>query len=127
MSKLAAFGIIGGGLIVVAAFLTGTGVKFDGEALGNTLPLVLFVTGIAVILFTLVGMTTLAAYSAGAATGLFLVEVVDLVRAEEFKFTVKIIVLLAGVVLALFSTIPTHKDKPAEASKPVKPAKADTA
>jgi len=35
--------------------------------------------------------------------------------------------LLAGVVLALFSTIPTHKDKPAEASKPVKPAKADTA
>ncbi len=109
MSKLAAFGVIGGGLIAVAAFLTGTGLKFDGEALGNTLPLVLFVAGIAVILFTLVGMSTLAAYSAGAATGLFLVEVVDLVRAEEFEFTVKIVVLLAGVVLALLSTIPTSR------------------
>jgi hypothetical protein len=109
MSKLAAFGVIGGGLIVIAAFLTGTGLKFDGEALGTTLPLVLFISGIAVILFTLVGMTTLAAYAAGAATGLFLVDVVDLARAEEFEFTVKIIVLLAGVVLALLSTIPTAR------------------
>jgi hypothetical protein len=116
MSKLASFGVIGGGLIVVAAFLTGTGVKFDGEALGTTLPLVLFVAGIAVILFTLVGMRTLAAYSAGAVTGLFLVEVVDLVRAEEFEFTVKIIVLLVGVVLSLLATIPTRKEMAVKAA-----------
>lgn len=109
MSKLAAFGIIGGGLIAVAAFLTGTGLKFDGEALGSTLPLVLFLSGIAVILFTLVGASALAAYAAGAATGLFLVDVIELVRAEEFEFTVKIIVLLAGVVLALLATIPTRR------------------
>ncbi|MCJ7826853.1 MAG: hypothetical protein MUP36_01230 [Demequinaceae bacterium] len=115
MSKLAAFGVIGGGLIVVAAFLTGTGFKFDSGALDNTLPLVLFIAGIAVILFTLAGMSTLAAYSAGAVTGLFLVEVIELVRAEEFEFTVKIVVLLAGVVLALLSTIPPSKAKAVQA------------
>ncbi len=111
MSRLAAFGVIGGGLIVVAAFLTGTGVEFAGDALGNTKPLVLFCAGLAVILFSLVGLTDLAAYSAGAATGLFLVDVVDLVRAEDFEFTVKIIVLLVGVVLALMSTIPIKKGR----------------
>lgn len=111
MSKLAAFGVIGGGLIAASAFLTGTGLKFDGNALSDTLPLVLFISGIAVVLFTLAGMSALAAYSAGAATGLFLVGVIDLVRAEEFEFTVKIIVLLVGVVLALLATIPTRKEK----------------
>jgi len=118
MSKLAAFGVIGGGLIVVAAFMTGTGVEFAGDALGNTQPLVLFCAGIAVILFSLVGFTDLAAYSAGAATGLFLVDVVNLVRADEFEFTVRIVVLLAGVVLALLSTIPIKKGREKVAAIP---------
>lgn len=112
MGKLGAFGIIGGGLIIVAAFLTGTGLTFDGNALGNTLPLVLFLSGLAVVIFTLVGASALAAYAAGAASGLFAVDVIELVRAEEFEFTTKIIVLLAGVVLALLATIPSRRAKP---------------
>ena len=98
-------GLIGGGLIVLAVFLTGTGVNFDTKALNVTQSLLLFITGLGVMVFARLGRRTMAAYSAVAATTLGLVLVIDLLRAGTLDLTVKLVVLVVGVVLALMASI----------------------
>jgi hypothetical protein len=98
-------GLAGGALIMLAVFLTGTGVNFDSKALNNTASLLLFVAGLGVLVFARLGRRTLAAYSAVAATTLGLMLVIDLLRAGALDLTVKLVVLVVGVVLALMSSI----------------------
>ena len=98
-------GLIGGGLIMLAVFLTGTGLNFDNKALNVTQSLLLFITGLGVMVFARLGRRTMAAYSAIAATTLGLVLVIDLLRAGALDLTVKLVVLVVGIVLALMASI----------------------
>ena len=98
-------GLIGGGLILIAVFLTGTGVNFDTKALNVTQNLLLFITGLGVMVFARLGRRTMAAYSAIAATTLGLVLVIDLLRLGSLDLTVKLVVLVVGIVLALMASI----------------------
>jgi hypothetical protein len=105
MTRNNALGVIGGGLIVLAVFLTGTGFDLNTSALKDTTSLVLFLAGLGVALCLIVGMRTLAAYCAVAATTLALVEVINLLRADTIEFTVRIVVLIIGVLLALMASV----------------------
>lgn len=105
MSRSNAMGVIGGGLIILAVFLTGTGFDFNSEALDSTPLLILFLAGLGVALFLLMGKRTIAAYCAIAALTLSLVMIVELVRADAFDLTVQIVVLIIGVILALMGSL----------------------
>ena len=98
-------GLFGGALIVLAVFMTGTGVNFDAKALNVTQNLLLFVAGLGVMVFARLGRRTMAAYSAIAATTLGLVAVIDLLRAGSLDLTVKLVFLVVGIVLSLMSSI----------------------
>jgi hypothetical protein len=98
-------GLIGGALIMIAVFLTGTGVNFDTKALNVTQSLLLFITGLGVMVFARLGRRTMAAYSAIAATTLGLALVIDLLRNGALDLTVKLVVLVVGIVLALMASI----------------------
>ncbi len=98
-------GLVGGGLIMLAVFLTGTGVNFDTKALNVTPNLLLFIAGVGVLVFARLGRRTLAAYSAVAATTLGLMLVVDLLRAGSLDLTVKLVALVVGIACALMASI----------------------
>jgi uncharacterized membrane protein len=95
-------------MIVVAAFLTGTGFDFNSHALDNTTLLVLFLAGLFVALLCVLGKPALAAYAAGAATTIALIWVIDLVKSDA-DFTVQLVVLIIGVLLALMATISNRR------------------
>ena len=98
-------GLIGGALIMVAVFLTGTGVNFDTKALNVTSSLLLFIAGLGVFVFARLGRRTLAAYCAVAATTLGLLLVIELLRAGALDLTVKLVMLVAGIALALMASL----------------------
>jgi len=98
-------GLTGGALIMIAVFLTGTGVNFDTKALNVPANLLLFVAGLGVLVFARLGRRTLAAYSAVAATTLGLVMVMELLRASALDLTAKLVLLVVGVALALMASI----------------------
>ena len=98
-------GLTGGALIMIAVFLTGSGVNFDTKALNVTANLLLFVAGLGVLVFARLGRRTLAAYSAVAATTLGLVMVIELLRAGALDLTVKLVLLVVGIAFALMASI----------------------
>ncbi len=98
-------GLIGGALIVLGVFMTGTAVNFDTKALNTTSNLLLFVAGLGVLVFARLGRRTLVAYSAVAATTLGLMMVVELLRAGSLDLTVKLVVIIAGIALSLMASI----------------------
>jgi hypothetical protein len=98
-------GLIGGALIVLGVFLTGTGVNFDTKALNITSGLLLFIAGLGVMVFARLGRRTLAAYFAIAATTLGLLMVVELLRAGALDLTVKLVVVVVGIALALMASL----------------------
>lgn len=105
MSRNNLLGIIGGALIILAAFLTGTGFEFNSNALDSTIPLVLAIAGAGVIVFLLINQALLASYCGIAALTLGAVWVVDLVRASALEFSVQLAALVVGVILALIATV----------------------
>jgi hypothetical protein len=98
-------GLIGGALIMLGVFLTGSGVNFDTKALNVTSGLLLFIAGLGVMVFARLGRRTLAAYFAIAATTLGLLMVVDLLRAGALDLTVKLVVIVVGIALALMASL----------------------
>jgi hypothetical protein len=98
-------GLAGGALIMLGVFLTGTGVNFDTKALNVTSGLLLFIAGLGVFVFARLGRRTLAAYCAVAATTLGLLMVVELLRAGALDLTVKLVVIVVGIALALMASI----------------------
>lgn len=105
MSRNNVLGILGGGLIILAAFLTGTGFEFNSNALDSTMLLVLAIAGAAVVVFLLINQPLLASYGAVAALTLGVVMVVDLVRADALEFSVQLAALVLGIILALIATV----------------------
>jgi len=102
------FGITGGILIMLSVFLTtddSLDSQFDTEALNVTENLLLLIAGIGVLVFARIGRRTLCAYSAIVATTLGLLMVIDLLRANTLDLTVKLVVLIGGVTLALMASI----------------------
>jgi len=105
MNRTTLLGVIGGGLIVLASFLTGTGWSFTGDALSGTTALILFVSGIGVALFAVMGRRVLASYFAVAATTIALIWVVDALRADTVSISIKLIVAAVGALLSLAATL----------------------
>jgi hypothetical protein len=94
-------GVIGGVLIAVTVFLSGNTITFTSDAWNGTTALVLLVAGIAVIAFSLMGSRVGTGYAAMVAGTIALIEVVQLVREGNPDFSVRLIVLVVGVLLAL--------------------------
>lgn len=98
-------GVIGGVLIALSVFFSGDTATFSSGALSDTFSLVLFLAGVAVIVFLLLRNRTWAAYSAIAATTLALIVVIDMLRAGSLDLAIGFILLVVGVILALFATV----------------------
>lgn len=105
MSRSNLLGIIGGGLIILAAFLTGTGFEFDSNALDAPVYLVMAIAGAGVIVFLLVNQPLLASYCAVAAAAIGVVLVLELIKADLLEFSVKLAALVVGVIIALAATV----------------------
>ncbi len=101
-------GIIGGVLIALAALMTGTGFSLSTSGLGSAGTLVLFAAGIGVIVFLLSGKLNWAVYAAIAAATLALIEVLALVI-DNAQVTLRLVVLVVGVILALLATTWHHR------------------
>ena len=101
MSKNSMLGVIGGALIAISVFLSGDTATFNAGALSGGEAIVLFVAGILVIIFMIMGNRTWAAYAAIAATTLLIVQIVD----GGLSITVGFIILVVGVILALIASV----------------------
>jgi hypothetical protein len=102
-------GIIGGVLIAVAALLTGTGFNFASASLKDTTSLVLFLVGLGVAIFLMMGNRVWASYCAIAATTITVIYVIDMFRGNGLDFSVKLVLLVIGVILALIATLGRKK------------------
>ena len=102
-------GVIGGICIVIAVFLTGNTITFSGAALKATVPLILFIAGLAVIAFSVMSNRLATGYAATVAGTIALIQLVDMIRADSFSFSVRLVLLLVGVALALFSSFGRRK------------------
>ncbi len=100
MRRDSTLGVIGGVLIAVTIFLSGNTITFSAEAWKGTTALVLLAAGIAVIIFSLGGNRVATGYAATVAGTIALIQVVDLIRDDNFDFSARLIVLVIGVVLA---------------------------
>lgn len=103
------FGIIGGLLIAFAVLLTGTGLNFATDSLKDTTSLVLLVVGLGVALLLIFGNRLYASYFAIAASTITTIYVIDLLRGSGLDFSVKLVVLVIGVVLSLYATLGSKK------------------
>ncbi len=97
-------GVIGGILIAVTVFLTGTTITFSGAAIKETVPLILFIAALAVIVFSLMGNPTATGYAAMVAATIALIQLVELLRSDSIEMSVRLILLLVGVALALIAS-----------------------
>ncbi|WP_291383346.1 hypothetical protein [Demequina sp.] len=98
-------GVIGGICIAVAVFLTGNTITFSGAAIKETVPLILFIAAIAIIVFSLMSNGVAIGYAAMVAATIALIQLVDMFRSDSINFSVRLILLLVGVALALFASI----------------------
>jgi len=98
-------GVIGGVAIAISVFLTGNSITFSGSALKGTVPLILFIAALAIIAFSLMSNRMAASYASIVAATIALIQVVDMVRGDSVDFSVRLILLLVGVVLALISSV----------------------
>ena len=108
MSKNSIIGVLGGALIALSVFFSGDTATFNSSALSDTTALVLFIAGLAVIIFVLISNYTWAAYSTVAAATIALIAIIDLLRGGDFDLSVGFVVLVVGVILAIVATV-THK------------------
>lgn len=104
MSKTTLTGLVGGILIAVTVFLSGNTITFSWDEIKDTQSLVLFAAGVAVIAFALVRNRVLTGYAAMAAFTIALIWVVDMLRADTFEITARLVVLVVGVILALMAS-----------------------
>ena len=102
-------GVIGGICIAVAVFLTGNTITFSGAAIKETVPLILFIAGLAVIAFSLMGNRLATSYAAIVAATIALIQLVGLLRSDNIEISVRLIVLLVGVALALFASVGSRR------------------
>jgi hypothetical protein len=102
-------GVIGGILIAVTVFLTGNTITFSSDAITKTAPLILFIAGLAVIAFSLMGKSTATGYAAMVAATIALIQLVDLLRSDSIEISVRLVLLLVGVVLALIASFSRRK------------------
>ena len=98
-------GVIGGICIAVAVFLTGNTITFSGAAIKETVPLILFIAALAIIAFSLMSNRLAIGYAAMVAATIALIQLVDMLRSDSINFSVRLIVLLVGVALALFASV----------------------
>lgn len=109
MKSNTGLGVIGGVLIAISVFLTGTTLSFSGAAIKETVPLILFVAALAVIAFSVMKNRTATSYAAIVAATIALIQVVDMLRSGSLDITVRFILLVVGVALALFSSLGHRK------------------
>lgn len=105
MKSNKALGVIGGILIAISVFLTGNSITFSSSALKGTMPLILFIAALAIIAFFLMANRVAASYASVVAGTIALVQVVEMVRGGSIDFSVRLILLVVGVVLALISSV----------------------
>jgi len=105
MSRNAILAIVGGALIVVSLFFAGNELSFNFDTFKNGLALVTLLAGIGVIVFTLVRNGKWAAYSAIAAATIFVAGLLTAIFAGALDITLGFILLLVGVVLAVYATV----------------------
>ncbi len=102
-------GVIGGILIAISVFLTGTTISFSGSALEETVPLILFIAALAVIAFSIMKKRTATGYAAMVAATIALIQLVDMLRDGSLDFSVRLVLLVLGVVLALIASVGNRK------------------
>ncbi|WP_291378499.1 hypothetical protein [Demequina sp.] len=110
MKSNTVLGVIGGILIAIAVFLTGDTIKFSGEAIKDTMSFILFIAALAIIAFSVMNSRTLTSYAAIVAATIVLIWFVELVRNDALDFSVRLILLLVGVVLALFASLGSRRN-----------------
>ena len=98
-------GVIGGVLIAVTVFLTGNTITFTSSAWKDTTAFVLLLAGIAVIIFSLAGNRVGTGYAAMVAGTIALIQVVTLIRASDLDFSVRLILLIVGVIFAFVASV----------------------
>jgi cytochrome c oxidase subunit IV len=91
-------------LIAVTVFLTGNTITFTASAWKDTTAFVLLIAGVAVIIFSLLGNRIATGYAAMVAGTIALIEVVDLIREHNLDFSVRLILLVVGVLLAFIAS-----------------------
>ena len=104
MSKTTLTGLVGGILIALTVFLEGNTITFSWDEIKDTTSLVLFASGVAVIVFSLGRNRVLTGYSAMVGFTVALIWVVDMIRASDIDITAKLTVLVVGVILALMAS-----------------------
>ncbi|HZJ40465.1 MAG TPA: hypothetical protein VFD20_05915 [Demequina sp.] len=102
-------GIIGGILIALSVFLTGNTFTFSGAAIKETVPLILFIAALAVIAFSVMKNRTATGYAAMVAVTIALIQLVDMLRNGSFELSVRLALLVVGVILALISSLGHRK------------------
>ncbi len=108
VSRNRQLGIIGGVLIALAALMTGTGFKLSTDGLSSAYTLVLFAAGIGLVVFLLAGKLNWAVYAVIAAATIALIEVLGLIM-DDGEFSLRLVVLIVGVILGLLATTWHHK------------------
>jgi hypothetical protein len=109
MKSNTVLGAIGGVLIAVSVFLTGNTITFSGEAIKSTEPLILFIAALAIIAFSVMKNRTLTSYAAIVAATIALIWLVEMIRNDALDFSVRLVLLLVGVVVALFASLGNRK------------------
>ena len=109
MKSNTALGVIGGILIALSVFLTGNTLTFSGAAIKATVPLILFIAALAVIAFSVMKNRTATGYAAMVAVTIALIQLVDMLRNGSFEFSVRLALLVVGVILALISSLGHRK------------------
>jgi len=102
-------GVIGGILIALSVFLTGNTLTFSGAAIKETVPLILLIAALAVIAFSVMKNRTATGYAAMVAATIALIQLVDMLRNGSFEFSVRLALLVVGVILALISSLGHRK------------------
>lgn len=109
MKNNSAIGVVGGILIAISVFLVGSTIEFSGEAIKHTEPLILFIAALAIIAFSAMKNRTLTSYAAIVTATIALIWFVDLIRNDAFELSVQLVMLLIGVILALFSSLGSRR------------------
>ena len=109
MKSNTVLGVIGGILIALSVFLTGTTFSFSGAAIKATVPLILFIAALAIIALSLMKTRVAASYAAIVAATIALIQLVDMLRDGSLDFSVKLVLLVVGVALALYSSLGNRK------------------
>ncbi|MBN2176056.1 MAG: hypothetical protein JW722_00165 [Demequinaceae bacterium] len=104
MSKTTLVGVVGGILIAIKVFLEGNTITFSSDNIKDTTSLVLFASGVAVVIFALLRNRVLTGYAAMVGFTIALLDIVEMVRSSDVDITAQLVVLVVGVILALMAS-----------------------